>query len=68
MTRAEGVPVRVGRLRHRRELPDPPFVQLLDSQPVGGEQLVQRPAADLRGEPSVVVFIPAKSASSSRLR
>ena len=35
---------------HQRELADPPRVQPLDPQPVGGEQVGQRPAADLRGD------------------
>ena len=37
-------------LRHQRELAHPPRVQPLDPQPVGGEQVVQRAAADLRGD------------------
>ena len=40
----------LGPLGHQRELAHPPLVQPLDPQPVGGEQVVQRRAADLRGD------------------
>ena len=37
-------------LRHQRELPDPALDQPVDPESVGGQQLIERSAADLRGD------------------